>query len=510
VAFEKGFFSPSRFPVASKYLALSSRSRLFAAGGIAALVVALLFLGDAFVGRATLTAGPLSEKHALFAKDCSTCHSPAHGVTNQNCESCHQKSAGERRVFSFPAHYQYRSADVERSSPKRKEMNCASCHREHQGRQNTLLAVADNKCVSCHAIGSFSRGHPEFEFITKKQPNAPNLQFQHILHVREVMDDQKLQDAEKSCLFCHTPNADGRAFQPLSYAKSCDGCHLGEREKTPFVPLRAGGRPGVVSLADIRRAGTPGSQWAEFWNAGEFTEQGGAIRKRPVYHADPWVLYNLQRIRHEVYPGAELADLLSTSADLPSEQSRSLYDEAIKTLNTQIQSLRGNPSPDVQTELATLDSLLKQVQRRVDQPYAPLDETKFAVTAGDATSAAAVQAYQPVVDSLTKPCQTCHLVENATIRRVKTDLRSLVRAEFDHRAHVIHARCLDCHNVIPIREFLADEKKKPTEAQDNSGIHNLPTIATCRSCHFGGSAPTRCASCHLFHPDKSHWANLSR
>jgi hypothetical protein len=506
--FEKGFFTRNRFAVAAKYLYAPSRARLFRIGAITAAVIALVFAADAFVGRASLTAGPLSAKHALFAKDCSTCHTPAHGVKNANCESCHQKSAGTRKVYSFAQHYQYRSGDVDRSGSKKDEMSCGSCHREHQGRLSDLRNVADAKCVACHDFGSFGRGHPEFEFARKKLPNPANLKFQHILHVKEVMDEQKTDNAEKACLSCHTPRPDGRTFQPLSYAKACDRCHLGETESTPYVPQKSGGRAGVVSLADIRRSGSPGTQWADYWNAGDFSEQGGQIRKRPVYHADPWVLYNLKQIRRQAFPGSELADLINTTAEVPPDQARSLYDEAIQTLYTRIESLKGNPSPDVQNEVAQLTQVMKQIQQRVDQPYAPLDETRFAVSDAD-RQGTEDPGTKAVVDSLTKPCQLCHLVDKATIRRVKTDQRTLVRAEFDHRAHVIHAKCVDCHNVIPFRDYLGTDKKA-TEAEDRADIVNLPKLESCKSCHSRSAAPSNCTSCHLFHPDREHWASLTR
>ncbi|HXT17379.1 MAG TPA: cytochrome c3 family protein [Gemmatimonadaceae bacterium] len=506
--FDKGFFTRERFAVAAKYLAMPNRARLFKYGGIAALALALVFLADAFIGRASFIAGPLSARHALFAKNCSSCHTAAHGAPNANCQSCHQKSAGERQVYGFAKHYQYRSADVDRSSPHSQEMTCGTCHREHQGRQNTLQNVADNKCVGCHDMRSFHSGHPEFEFARKKIPNPSNLTFQHILHVREVMKEQKLSNAENACLSCHTPKPDGRTFQPLSYAKACDRCHLGETESTPYMPLKSGGRPGVATLAEIRKSASPGTQWAEYWNADEFSEQGGAVKKRIVYHADPWVLYNLQQIRHQLYPGAELADLINTTAELPPEQARTLYEEATGTLQKQIESLRGNQSPDVQNEVSSLTQVLKLIQQRIDEPYAPLDETKFAVTNGD-RSGADERAYAPVIDSLTKPCQLCHTVQKATIRRVKTDLRTMVRAEFDHRAHVLHAKCLDCHNVIPFRQYLGTDDK-PAPSQDNAQIVNLPTIEKCQSCHTSKAAPATCTTCHLFHPDREHWASLTR
>ena len=55
---------------------------------------------------------------------------------------------------------------------------------------------------------------------------------------------------------------------------------------------------------------------------------------------------------------------------------------------------------------------------------------------------------------LTAACQECHVVEEATIKRVRADQTTLIRTEFSHRAHVTHAQCLDCHTAIPVREFL--------------------------------------------------------
>ena len=506
--FEKGVFSSSRFAVARKYLPMSSRSRLFLVGAVTALLFIALFLADAYVGRAAMVAGGLSEKHALFAKDCATCHMPGHGATNAKCESCHQQSGGDRPVYSFARHYEYRSSETDRSAPKHKEARCGSCHREHQGRENTLQRVADAQCVSCHTTGSFASGHPEFEFAAKKLTNSANLRFPHVLHVREVMERDSLKDAEGACLSCHTPKPDGRTFEPISYARGCDGCHLRPSEATPFLPLHTTGKPGAMTLSDIRREGGPGTQWVDHWNPNELTVQGGQIRKRPVYHADPWVLENLRRLRRELYPGAELADLLRTSPEMSVGETRVVHREAIRTLQAQIESVRGDPSPDVQRELATLTGLVQQLERKVDSPFAPLDETKFAVSEASRDTSRNEGAYRAVVDSLTKSCRECHVVDKATIRRVKTDQRALVRAEFNHRAHVTHARCLDCHNVIQTRAFLDTEDNPPAE-RDNATIFNLPAIATCRTCHTSTAAPTRCTSCHVFHPDKSHWAQLT-
>lgn len=501
--FDKGFFTRNRFPVSEKYPSLTSRKRLFVMGALAAFVLTIVFLADAFVGRAsTIASGPLSESHALFGKDCSTCHEAVKGATDANCQSCHQRG-GKAGVYTFARHYQYHSGLTDRTAPVRKEASCGSCHREHRGRENTLQAVADKQCSSCHEVKSLKK-HPDFEFATKKNPDPSNLKFAHVKHIREVMEERDIADAEEACLTCHVAKPDGRNFEPLNFDVACADCHLGNSAETPFLPT---GSPGVVSLGQIRASGRPGTNWSFFWNPNEFTEDGG-IQKRPVYHEDPWVLYNLRRLRGELYPGSDLADLLTTSPDVPAHEQRALREEAVNTLRQQIETLRGNPSPDVQAEVKNLNAVLEVIEARLAQPYAPFDETRFAVRTAEVAPGVDQAAYTQVINDLTAPCQECHVVENATIKRVQADQRSLVRAQFNHRAHIVHARCLDCHNQIPIRDALKTEDDVP-ENKDNAAIVNLPNVASCRTCHSKKAAPAQCTSCHLFHPDKAHLEKLT-
>lgn len=515
--FEKGFFTEKRLPVAEKYVEPPGRGKLFLVGGLGMLMVAGVFLANAgFGGGSAITHGPLSENHALFAGECSTCHTPWEGVPDGNCLECHQKFGSELGHYTFDRHYLFRSGDFDRSAPASQELPCATCHREHEGREAPLSQVADARCQACHGFASFADGHPEFEFAREELPDRSNLRFPHTLHVREMMDEYGLVDVEDACLRCHTPEPMGRFFEPISFERQCDACHLSSGTATPFLPLRTGaeGEPGVQTLAAIRASGGPGALWADFWNPNEFMEVPGQIRKRPVYHEDPWVLHNLRLLRQELYPGAQLADLLRTSTDVAQRDVPNLAREAAETLREQIQAIQGDPSPEVQAELRDLQELLAEVERRVERPFSIIDESRFRVRVADrapglATGELDEAAYLQVVDSLTASCQTCHVVDRATILRVQKDQRSLVRAEFDHRAHVIHARCLDCHSAIPIREFVAAGEDPPPEL-DRAEIQNLPTMESCLSCHAGQGPAARCVSCHFFHPDKEHWSNLSR
>jgi hypothetical protein len=512
--FRDDAFAPSHLPVAQKYPERPERGRLYAIVAISLVLVILPFLVDALFGTAgSVSDGPLSGSHALFGNDCTTCHTPGEGTPDVKCKACHEKSGDAIGNYTWAQHYLYRSADFDRSAPSTAEVSCSVCHTEHQGRNATLTRVADARCGRCHEQTSLDV-HSEFDFIAESVPDPANLQFTHVTHVREVMDDDGLDDIEASCLRCHEAEPAGRFFQPVSFERHCDACHLTPGTSTPQLPLASGGEPGVLPLAAVRADPEGIAIGADYWDPSEFRERAGFVQKRPVYHADPWILLNLRRLRSTLYPGAELAALLDMSADVPASDARLLHDEALETLRSRIRTLRGEPSRAMQDELEEMDSLLALVERRMEDPYAPVDRTRFDVRVADRSpeldgGSLDEAAWLAVVDSLTSPCTSCHVVERATILRVQTDQGSLVRADFDHRAHILHARCLDCHTTIPIRDWFGRDDDPPPDV-DASTIQNVPSIETGRGCHAPDGSPDRCIVCHAFDPDDTQKSNLSR
>lgn len=504
--YQKGFFGRAGLPVAGRYLYPAGQRRVLQVGAVALFLVLSIFLVDRFVARGRIVSnGPLSVSHALFAEDCTTCHAPFEGVTDGRCASCHEESRDPLGQHTFAAHYVYRSGEFDRSAPSSEEYTCAACHGEHAGRDASLTDVPDNRCVGCHTFGSFQTEHPEFHFAAEGLPDPANLRFSHTLHVNEIRDRVDLDDVEETCLLCHSPTSDGRAFQPIAFDPQCGGCHLTTGSRTGWLPVRGGGSgtaPGVLTLDAIRREGGPATLWTQYANPADFQRRGAQIQKRPLYHQDPWVLDNLRRLRTELYGPQPLADLLTVSANVLPNEARVLYEEAIQTLRAQLQGLRDEPSREAREELSELETLIEVAEERLRDPFAPTDESRFRISAADVRddlSAAAVEAYGTVVDSLTAGCRLCHFVEQATIKRVQKDQRSLHRAEFDHGAHTIHMRCLDCHNVIPIREYTAEMQDAPLRL-DNAEILNLPDISACRTCHTESKAADNCTACHLFHP----------
>jgi len=510
----KGTFSDLGLSVAGRYLVPSSRNRLLLIGGIAvAALLVVAFASFLTRGSGLLASGPLSSNHATLEEDCAACHRPFDEVTSDACSVCHEKYGDKLGVYTFAAHYLYRSNDFQRLVPSEHETSCAACHLEHRGREAEITEVPDERCLVCHENGSFHDQHPEFDFAAEGLADDDALRFPHVHHVRELIKKQELVDVEKACLYCHNPRPDGKSFEPLDFERHCDSCHLTTTTATPRLPVWDPEQPeiaGVETLGMIRERGGPGTRWALFTSPGEFREVGRRVSKVPVYHEDPWILDNLRRLRRELYADPGLADLLKTSAEVPAHEISVLYEEAIATLEDHALGLRGRPEPEVQAELERITALLEELRRAVRDPYTPLDETAFLLALGEPRSdlgSDRIEEIHALIGELTQPCQRCHRVENATIARVQKDQRVLRRAEFDHRAHILQVRCLECHAEIPIQELAGSTDPVAAEL-DQAAIQNLPRIATCRQCHTPQLASDRCVTCHYFHANKSRRSEM--
>ncbi|MEE8523485.1 MAG: hypothetical protein V3T72_06100 [Thermoanaerobaculia bacterium] len=510
---KKGTFSDLELPVAKKYLTPARRRGLLGLGGIAAALILAVAAWDFFGRRGELfAAGPLSSNHATFADDCASCHQPFGEVASDRCSVCHEKYGDELGVYTFVAHYIYRSNDFQRSTTSDHETACAGCHLEHLGREAEITRVSDARCLPCHDFGSFNRDHPQFEFAAADLPDDAGLAFTHVHHVREVMQRQELIDVERACLHCHNAQSDGKSFQPIDFDRHCDACHLTATEKTPRLPLREPGETaaGVLALAAFQESGGAAARWAFYTDPNEYRQLGRGVSKSPLHHEDRWIMENLRALRRMLYPDAGLADLLLASAEVPAGETRVLYREALATLREAAAGLRGRPEPEIQQELDRIEQLLRDLERALEDPYTPLDETDFflALERPDpGLGGELVAEIETLVADLTESCRRCHTVDKATFARVQKDQRVLRRAEFDHRAHILQVRCLECHGEIPILERL-DVEEKTDAADDRAEIQNLPRIETCRTCHEPRQASNRCVTCHYFHPNKDRRSEL--
>ena len=90
--YSKGFFGRARLPVADRYPVRAGQRRMLQVGAVAlALVFAAFVFDRVLIPGRLVSNGPLSVSHALFAEDCTTCHSPFEGVTDGRCAGCHEE-----------------------------------------------------------------------------------------------------------------------------------------------------------------------------------------------------------------------------------------------------------------------------------------------------------------------------------------------------------------------------------------------------------------------------------
>jgi hypothetical protein len=215
-------------------------------------ILAVLWLGTyEFTGdESVYSGGQMSPSHALLATKCDTCHVKTAGVfsakaDDQACLSCHDG----------PIHHANQTFTP----------NCSSCHREHRGR--VQLAATDNaSCAQCHGnlrttgaatnfvrdISDFGAGHPEFAAVRAGSADPRTIKLNHAIHMKHNLLGPS-GPVQLDCEDCHRAGTSTEAWrfgkdqpgtssglgksdfailvsqraymQPVSFAKSCAGCH---------------------------------------------------------------------------------------------------------------------------------------------------------------------------------------------------------------------------------------------------------------------------------------------
>lgn len=236
--------------------------------------------------------GPLATPHALWESRCEACHRPFEAVSSAapggvpsapglasdgRCQTCHATS---------PHH------PAQPEPPP----SCGRCHRDHEGREVSLVAGNAAECVACHAdlpahrrdtgpeasivasISAFDGDpshHPEFSWARPGAPPDPGrITFNHALHLRPGLVRQegavpftvsRLPVADRDryaatgsqsgspvqlvCGSCHEPEASlrdrfamgaalgGSLMRPIAFDRHCRSCHsLSYSAVEPPVP----------------------------------------------------------------------------------------------------------------------------------------------------------------------------------------------------------------------------------------------------------------------------------
>jgi hypothetical protein len=208
-----------------------------------------------------------------------------------------------------------------------------------------------------------------------------------------------------------------------------------------------------------------------------------------------------------LYTDEGLSDALQAAGLNPRISGSDQYNKVIATLQTYVLGLRSRPEPEVQNDLSRIDSLLRVLKRKTTMAsdpsvFAMMTENP-ALTPGQRTD------LEDFALKLARPCMQCHVISGAGIMQVKADQRTVIRSEFDHRAHIVERRCLDCHTSIPVAQVLID---KDTSAsllvRDRSATQNIPGISNCVECHSSSKSANMCVTCHFMHPNKENRGSL--
>ncbi len=255
-------------------------------------VLALLFGGRWEGGGPAF--GPLSSVHSGI-EVCVACHPSSSSRElswiptafapkspedhNAACIACHDVGPNGGRAHLVPPETLQRlttNAAERRASEKdvrspvipapdfaNRDIACATCHSEHQGRDYDLVAMTDERCQACHIqrIEGLGASHPEFtEFPGQRQQS---ILFDHATHYR-IHIPEKFMAVTIPCNLCHQTQGDGRDMGTTSFEKSCDACHGPEvngKDATtsgkgiPFLSLPA------LDLETLRKAGVAVDGW---------------------------------------------------------------------------------------------------------------------------------------------------------------------------------------------------------------------------------------------------------
>lgn len=191
--------------------------------------------------------GPLASAHSNLEGDCQACHAGDFSrVKDESCTVCHSNMG-------------LHVSEKTRADTSFEEGRCASCHRDHKGReslaeQNRHFVGAD--CASCHKaiktvapksdtlpVADFAGDkHPAFRITVATGPepsdlrrirmaaNTPmvektNLKFPHDVHLDPKGIDSPSRKVVMQCANCHEPADTKTGFKTLSMESHCQDCH---------------------------------------------------------------------------------------------------------------------------------------------------------------------------------------------------------------------------------------------------------------------------------------------
>jgi hypothetical protein len=378
--------------------------------------------------------GPLSSAHSNLEGDCQACHIGNFSrVKDENCLVCHSNMGLHVSQEALP-------------ETSFEEGRCASCHRDHKGReslaeQNKHFVGID--CATCHKkimevapktstleVSDFlDNKHPGFRVTVSTGPEPTdlrrirmtsdkpitektNLKFPHDLHLNPKGINSPNKKVVMECANCHEPADTVTGFKTLSMENHCQDCH-----KLSFEP---------------------------------------ALPDRQVPHGP-------------------VDKVLSTIEEFYSYLA--LHPEDRHKVNSQRAILRARPGEN--------GAKLSNLGHLSGNPYS---QAAFATVELFENTACAVCHEVKAINGIGKLKTSGSRLPQYQIAEINPTHSWMPMAKFNHKAHEFES-CESCHN--------AGKSKNASEVL-------MPSIEGCQSCHSGSKSvlnkvQSDCGLCHEYH-----------
>ncbi len=240
------------------------------------------------VARAHAEVGSCGECHSAFDMGVAAWVSASVGGADVNLESgrcmvCHDVGRDALLAHSMPVEAMEAHSKAIDSEPateipnlmleqlisgqdlSKEQIPCATCHREHHGRDSDLTKMADSRCQTCHQLTfrSFSDGHPSFEDYPSSR--RPHVMFDHARHFNRHFQKAEVKPPS-ACGSCHVTDVFGRNMVVRSFDDTCASCHVGQINGTDRMA-------GSKAIAVFRVPGVDAQTLSERgFNIGEWPE----------------------------------------------------------------------------------------------------------------------------------------------------------------------------------------------------------------------------------------------
>ena len=242
---------------------------------VAATLAALLLCLGLKHGNRLFSPGELTFAHSSAGNNCAQCHGAMGGAAagwlagttnsahdnSRLCLNCHNVGEAPLQPHSLPPdRLAPLTAAVKKHStaappaglalasfipsldhPGDTGIACATCHKEHRGKEASIQKLSDNQCQNCHAsqFVSFADGHPQFSHYPFYR--RTRIIFDHESHLHgHFADPAVAKSAPVSCLDCHETDPRGGAMLVKSFEAVCASCHdqkIKGGSGIPFISL---------------------------------------------------------------------------------------------------------------------------------------------------------------------------------------------------------------------------------------------------------------------------------